>query len=165
MQLIDELAAVRAIHETKARYFRFMDTRDFESLEKQFTPDAKIDISLSAIVTEPGFKGDLYTHPDRMQGGVFNDTKEFLIFLAGLLKGVRSVHQGHMSEITLLAPDHASGIWAFEDFLDFPAGSELEGKPIHMVHGHGHYWEEYRLTADGWKISSMKITRLREVRN
>lgn len=165
MDMVEELAAVRAIQETKARYFRFMDMRDFAGMDSVFTPDAHVDVSLSAVVLEPGSKEDPRQHPNRMEGGVFTNRADFLTFLQSLLTGVRSVHQGHMSEISFTSPDTASVIWAFEDFLDFPEGAELEGTPIHVVHGHGHYWEEYRRTDEGWRIASMKITRLREVRS
>ncbi|MBI0293347.1 nuclear transport factor 2 family protein [Streptomyces sp. PRKS01-29] len=38
-----------------------------------------------------------------------------------------SVHHGHMPEIEITGPDTASGIWAMEDLLTFPAGKDAPG--------------------------------------
>ena len=64
-----------------------------------------------------------------------------------------TVHQCHTPEIDTTSHTTATGVWAMEDMLRFPDGSEL--------HGYGHYHETYEKSPDGWRISSSKLTRLR----
>jgi hypothetical protein len=55
-----------------------------------------------------------------------------------------TVHHGHMAEIEITSPTTAHGVWAM-------AG----------MHGWGHYNESYVKQGDGWRISSLTLTRLR----
>jgi hypothetical protein len=68
---------------------------------------------------------------------------------------VITVHHGHMPEIELTSPTTATGIWAMEDHLWWPAGS-----PITSLHGYGHYHETYRKSSEGWRIATLTLTRL-----
>ena len=63
-----------------------------------------------------------------------------------------TVHQGHMPEIAVTSPDTATGIWALHDIVIWPNGTRLDG--------FGHYREQYRREADGWRIASSALTRL-----
>lgn len=63
-----------------------------------------------------------------------------------------------MPEITILAPDRAEGMWAMRDDIEIP---EREGAARRRVVGAGHYREEYRRVAGGWKINRLVLTRLR----
>ncbi|WP_242423801.1 nuclear transport factor 2 family protein, partial [Frankia sp. EI5c] len=56
-------------------------------------------------------------------------------------------------EITLTSPSSATGIWAMEDRVRFPDGTELLG--------FGHYHETYAKVGGAWRISRQKLTRLR----
>jgi hypothetical protein len=69
------------------------------------------------------------------------------------LNEVVTVHQCHTPEIDVTSTDAATGIWAMEDMLRFPDGSEL--------HGYGHYHEKYAKIGDKWRISATTLTRLR----
>jgi SnoaL-like domain len=127
---------IEAIKQLKARYFRLMDTKDWDGLAAVFTREVEID------VTGEG-------------GGVTHGVSEYLPVLRELLDGVITVHHGHMPEIDVISPTTATGIWALEDELWWPDGS-----PLAHMHGFGHYHETYEKTPDGWRISSMTITRL-----
>lgn len=127
------------IRELKARYFRFMDTKDWEGLASVFTPDVHIDMSGEG-------------------GGVTDSVETYLPFLIAQIGEVTTVHHGHMSEIEFEGPDDAHGIWAMEDELWWP-----EGSPIRHLHGYGHYHERYRRNSDGWRISAMTLTRLHRI--
>ena len=129
----DDLEAIRQL---KARYFRFMDTKDWEGLASVFTTDVHIDM------TGEG-------------GGVTESVETYLPFLIGQIGEVTTVHHGHMSEIGFDGADRAHGIWAMEDELWWP-----EGSPLRHLHGYGHYHETYRREPQGWLISSMTLTRL-----
>jgi hypothetical protein len=52
----------------------------------------------------------------------------------------------------------AKAIWAMEDVLFWPPNRfpGLEGR----VHGYGHYHETYAQLPEGWRISSLRLSRL-----
>ena len=60
------------------------------------------------------------------------------------------MHHGHMPEIELTSPTTATGIWAMEDMLRYPDGSEM--------HGYGHYHETYEFAGDTWRIKTLTLT-------
>ena len=125
---------IEAIKQLKARYFRTMDTKDWDSMRRVFTDDLVIDTSESG-------------------GGVVEGADEFMAFLRETLADVVTVHHGHMPEIALTSPTTATGIWAMEDMLRWPNGMEL--------HGYGHYHETYERVGDEWRIKTSTLTRLR----
>ena len=127
------------IHQLKARYFRLMDTKEWELLRDVFTVDVRID------TTEDS-------------GTVIDGVDEYLPFLISQIGDVVTAHHGHMPEISFVDDDHATGIWAMEDELWWP-----EGQPIKYLHGYGHYHEAYSRTPQGWKISSLRLTRVHRI--
>jgi hypothetical protein len=60
-----------------------------------------------------------------------------------------------MPELHLDSATEASGIWAMEDRIWW-----ADGAPVSRLVGYGHYHETYRRTSDGWRIASMRLTRL-----
>lgn len=135
----DDAAQIEAITQLKARYFRLMDTKDWDGLAQVFTDDVVIDVSGEG-------------------GGVTTGVAEYLPFLRENIEHVTTVHHGHMPEIELTSPTTATGIWAMEDELWWP-----EGSPITHMHGYGHYHETYERTADGWRIKTLTLTRLQRL--
>ena len=125
---------VEAIKQLKARYFRTMDTKDWDGMRQVFTDDVVVDTTSSG-------------------GGTVAGADEFMTFLRGALDGVVTVHHGHMPEIEITSPTTATGIWSMEDMLRWPDGQEM--------HGYGHYHETYEKVGDGWRIRSTTLTRLR----
>jgi uncharacterized protein (TIGR02246 family) len=125
---------MEAIKQLKARYFRTMDTKDWDTMRQVFTDDVVMD------TTDSG--GDVVTGADH-----------FLAFLRQALDAVVTVHHGHTPEIELTSASSASGIWAMEDMLRWPDGSEL--------HGYGHYHETYEKGDGVWRIKSSTLIRLR----
>jgi uncharacterized protein (TIGR02246 family) len=128
------LEDIEAIKRLKARYCRTMDTKDWAAMRRVFTDDVTMD------TTDSG-------------GGVVTGADEFMSFLQDVLAGVVTVHHCHTPEIDVTSPTTAAGIWAMEDMLRFPDGTEL--------HGYGHYDETYRKGEAGWQIASSRLTRLR----
>ncbi len=124
---------IEAIKQLKARYFRTMDTKDWDGMRRVFTDDVVMDTS------EAG-------------GEVQRGADDFVAFLRETLGDVITVHQGHMPEIELTSDSTATGVWALNDILIWPTGMRLDG--------YGHYHETYEKTVDGWKIASSKLTRL-----
>lgn len=124
---------IEAIRQLKARYFRTMDTKDWDAMRQVFADDVVMDTSASG-------------------GGVVHGADEFLAFLRQTLDGVVTVHHGHMPEIDLTSATTATGIWALNDILVWPNGMRMDG--------YGHYHEIYEKGADGWRIKSSTLTRL-----
>ncbi|NWK97398.1 DUF4440 domain-containing protein [Sphingobium lactosutens] len=125
----------------KARYIRYMDTRNWDALQNLFMPDAVVEIAEIGHRTETAVA--------------------FVEFARTALEGVVSVHNAALPEIVISADGTATGVWAMTDDLDAPNGlAQSEGKPVRM-RGAGHYHETYRKTPEGWKIELMQLTRLR----
>ncbi|HUC35930.1 MAG TPA: nuclear transport factor 2 family protein [Acidimicrobiales bacterium] len=124
---------VEAIRRLKARYFRTMDTKDWDAMRQVFTDDVVIDTS------EAG-------------GDVVRGADAFMTYLRGALGGAVTVHQGHMPEIDIISETTATGIWALNDVVIWPDGMRLDG--------YGHYHETYEKSAGEWRIKSSKLTRL-----
>jgi hypothetical protein len=78
---------------------------------------------------------------------------EFMTFLQAAIGEVITVHQCHTPEIDVTGSEDAAGVWAMEDMLRFPDGTEL--------HGYGHYYETYTKADGQWRISASRLTRLR----
>jgi uncharacterized protein (TIGR02246 family) len=125
---------VEAIKQLKARYFRTMDTKDWNAMRAVFSDDVVVDTTSSG-------------------GGVVSGADEFMAFLRGVIGDVVTVHHGHMPEIELTSATSATGVWAMEDTLRWPDGTEM--------HGYGHYHETYEKRDGTWRIAATTLTRLR----
>jgi uncharacterized protein (TIGR02246 family) len=125
---------VEAIKQLKARYFRTMDTKDWAAMREVFADDVVMDTTSSG-------------------GGVVTGADDFMAFLRQAIGEVVTVHHGHMPEIELTTSTTATGVWAMEDMLRWPDGTEL--------HGYGHYVETYAKIDGTWRITTSTLTRLR----
>ena len=125
---------IEAIKQLKGRYCRTMDTKDWVGMRQVFTDDVEVD------TTESG-------------GSVVTGADEFMTFLEDTLRNVVTVHHCHTPEIDVTSATAATGVWAMEDMLRWPAGNEL--------HGYGHYHEVYEKVDGEWRIKRTKLTRLR----
>lgn len=138
MDAIERLLAMDAIRQTKARYFRFIDTKDRDGLASVFARDAVLD------------------HTDAEMDEPVHGNEAIADFITGVLVGVTTVHHGHMVEVEVTSPTTAHAITAMEDELWWEAGG-----PISWMHGYGHYHEDYVFEEGEWKISLNRLTRLR----
>jgi len=143
MTPLDQLAAIEAIKQLRARFARCMDTKDWAGMRETIASDCRFDAGQESNVEE------IWTGP---QDIVANIRRNFVHAV--------SVHHAHTPEITLTSPTTASGIWAMQDELRWP------GPPPVELTGYGHYHETYVCRDGRWQISSFKLTRLRvDVRN
>jgi uncharacterized protein (TIGR02246 family) len=124
---------IEAIKQLKARYFRTMDTKDWDGMREVFTDDVVID------TTGAG-------------GGVISGADAFMAFLRDTLADAVTVHHGHMPEIVLSSPTTATGVWAMQDYIVWPNAMRLVG--------FGHYHETYEKVDEAWLIASSTLTRL-----
>ena len=138
MTIIEQLSAIEQIKSLKARYCRFVDTKAWDDFEKLFTPDAPLEIAEARL--EP------FT------------PRELADLLRNHYGQCVTVHHVHMPEITLERPDRASAIWAMEDQRFFE--SDNPNAPFASALGSGHYHETYIWIPEGWRIASLRLTRL-----
>jgi hypothetical protein len=154
----DKQADIEEIKRLKALYFRSMDTKDWSTFRSLFTEDVIVDVSQAFHPADyegrPIERGLPRSEPDPKM--VIHGLDAFMVEQHRHLTGVSTVHHGHMPEIDILSPEEASGIWAMEDKLRWPAGSS-----IRTMHGYGHYHERYRKVNGRWRIASLRLTRIR----
>jgi SnoaL-like domain len=129
------LLEIEAIKQLKARYCRYLDTKDWEAWRGLFADDFLSDTSQAG-------------------GKVIRGADDFVAFTHKNLRDRATAHQVHAPEIELTSATTARGIWALEDVVRFPLGLNL--------HGYGHYHETYEKIDGQWLITSSKLTRLRE---
>lgn len=140
---VDRLLAVEAIKRLKARYFRYLDTKDWTAIASLFTADAQ---AVYNVVDDsgPGTLSEPAVGPEAIAAFIRNGVAPLV-----------TVHHGHMPEIELTSPTTATGIWAMEDILQRPEDS------VNVVHGFGHYHETYEKVDGDWRIKTLTLTRLR----
>ncbi len=135
---VQRLLDIEAIKQLKAKYFLYMDTKQWDAWRDLFTLDLVIEGTKQA--------------PDATR-----DT--FVDGVRDALTGVRTCHQGHMPIIELIGAGEARGVWAMWDELLFEDGHPWsEGYARRL--GYGHYEESYRKDAGVWRISFMRLARL-----
>jgi hypothetical protein len=134
----DELEAIRQL---KARYCRFLDTKDLEGWRGVFTTD--VVVSLDMAVSTGG--------ADPKMAPPLEGVDNFVPMVMGSLENAATMHHCHTPEITLTSATTATGIWAMEDWIIFADGHEL--------HGAGHYHETYEKRDGNWQIKTLHLTR------
>lgn len=136
--LVQRLWDIEQIKQLKARYWRFLDQRDWDGFAGLFTPDCHF----------------RYGPQDKH---FCTGPTEITAFVKSWTDPGITVHHGHAPEITVLSTTTAEGIWALYDHVD-SRGSRGRAK----FEGYGHYWESYTKADDGvWRISASRLTRLR----
>ena len=133
----DAFREVESIKQLKARYCRYLDAKDWESWRGLFADD---------FVSDLGEVG----------GGVIVGADQFVTYTRRTIgKPAQStVHQVHAPEIELTSTTTAQGVWALHDVVRL--------HPVLTLHGYGHYHESYAKIDGHWRITSSKLTRLRE---
>jgi len=136
---LEQLLALENIRNTKARYCRLIDTKQWDALGDVFAPDAVADFS-----TE-GNPIPLLTGRETIVQ-VFKD----------LVDPAVTVHHVHGAEVEFISDTEAKVISPMEDLVTFPEGNENKS-----FHGYGHYHETY-VNIDGqWVIKYTSLKRLR----
>lgn len=146
MDPIDQLIAVEEIKKLKARYFRCMDTKDWDGYAAVFAPDAMLDVT--------GERGAV-SDDEPAENWIVHGNKEIAGFVKAQVGDVLTVHHGHMPEIEILSDRTAQGVWAMFDHVDDMAKG-------FAIKGAGHYHEQYARGDDGkWRIHELRLTRIR----
>jgi hypothetical protein len=129
------------IRTVKARYCRFLDTKNWAGLEALFTEDAVLDV-----------REDTGMDPFKGRDLLIQQIRAAVI-------DAKSAHQVHTPEVTMDSEISATVIWAMQDRVVWNEGkSPIPG--VKSITGYGHYHEHY-VRQDGiWLIASLKLTRL-----
>ncbi|MDE2597034.1 MAG: nuclear transport factor 2 family protein [Sphingomonadales bacterium] len=143
----ERLAAIEAIRNLKAVYWRGVDLCDGEMVRAILAEHCELDYR--GCCTDPVSGFDFLPVMNVVLKGRHRWTSQ-------ALDGFVTVHQGHQAEITVTGPDSAAGIWAFSDRFFYPPGMQYR-----TLTGYGHYHDTYRREGDGWKLQTTRITRLR----
>lgn len=133
-------AAFDQVRQAKARYCRYLDTRQWDAFTALFVPSPDIRIVDA-------------------DGGLvvaFASREDFTASARDYLAGARSIHQVHNEELTLVADGEIGAIWSMEDYIVFP--EQAAGRPSRH-HGYGHYHETWLRGADGWRLARLELRR------
>jgi hypothetical protein len=131
--------AIEQIRTLKARYCRFLDTKDWHGLTGLFLADAVRHV-----------EQDTHLPPIHGRDALIAQIKAAVVDAA-------TSHQVHTPEIEIDG-DGANGLWAMQDRVVWqPGKSPVPG--VASITGYGQYHETYRLTPDGWRFASLKLTR------
>jgi len=150
MSATDKLLAIEEIRQLKARYFRCVDTKDWDCWRAVFAPDFTIRSS---------------SRPQKVYGP---DGMIQLVQQNGLYDRVKSVHHGHMPEIEILSPTTARGIWAADFMHYYPLGEPYPTRGTEQValgkgeHVWAYYHDTYVKLNGGWRIQSFEMKQLRQ---
>lgn len=138
---LQQVSDLYEIQKLKARYFRAMDTKQWDVFRDVFVDDLRFFIEESPLPQS--------TTP------TWDSADGLLDHLRAADPRKVTVHHGHMSEIDFVDEDTATGIWAMYDWVDDPDRDQA-------WQGYGHYHERYVRCSDGrWRIASVHLTRLR----
>lgn len=141
MDDLQRLVETDAIKRLKARYFRCLDTKDWEGWLGVFTDDVTLQFDLSVRTGGGGLPSPQLVGKAAIAAFVTHD-----------LATAQTVHQGHTPEIDVISDTEARGIWAMEDIVDHGHN---------VMRGFGHYHETYVKQEGAWRISSVHLTRIR----
>jgi hypothetical protein len=131
------LLDIEAIKQLKSRYCRFLDTKDWQAWRGLLADDFTSEIA--------GAGGRQAVGAD-----------EFVAYTRSTIgkPTQHTVHQVHAPEISLTSTTTARGVWALNDVVRLTAAVTLRG------YGHSH--ETYAKHDGNWRITSSRLTRLRE---
>ena len=153
MDDVKRLLAIEDVRHLKARYYRCMDTKDWDGLARVFAPDAVFDLRRVNSTRHP-LTGE-WTPPFGDDSAIHRGHAAVMTMIRDAVSHLVTIHHGHMSEIEITGENTARAIWAMEDtILNAP------GDPPLYMQGMGHYHDEYVRLPRGWAISNTRITRL-----
>jgi hypothetical protein len=148
---LERIVAAEAIRNLKARYFRDLDTKNWDDLLNVFTVDAVFDLRWVNSVRDP-VTGN-WSPPIGGGEQIFEGREVIVGMIRTAIENLRTVHKAYVPEIEVLTPTLARGIWPMEDVLRHASGELL-------LNGFGHYHETYEASAAGWQVKTSRLTRL-----
>ena len=137
---MQHLQIAETVRQQKARYCRFIDTRQWEALAGLLKADIEVviydadDIVLATFSSAPAF---------------ITATQEFLA-------DARSSHQVHNSELSVEADGRVAVIWSMQDRI---VRTPRDGTPATTMRGYGHYHEIWEHVGGAWLIARLELRR------
>lgn len=120
---------IEAIQQLKFRYFRCLDTKDWEGMSALLVPEAT-----------SAYGDGKYSYEGR------EDIMKFLTDSLGR-DTIMTAHFGHHPEIALESDDRATGVWSFEDTV-------IDTQFEITIRGAGFYSDVYVKRDGAWRILS-----------
>lgn len=134
MDTLQQLLAREAIRDVKARYCRYLDTKQWDEFAGVFTDDFELDVSEGTGLP------------------LVHGRDEAVAQIRSSIEDAVTAHQVHQPEMQF--DDYGvKVIWAMQDRVIWSAD-----KP--SLVGFGHYHERYVQEGEDWKIASLRLTRL-----
>lgn len=136
----DQITDYIAICETKAKYCRCLDAKDWDGFADVFAEDLVLDTTPSG-------------------GYLVHGRDEAVRMVRESIGEAVTAHQVHSPEIRIDG-DTAEVVWAMQDRVVWDA-DKAEQMGILGLTGYGHYHERYVRGTDGrWRIATQQLTRL-----
>ena len=134
---------VLSISDLKARYFAYLDGKEWDRMLDLFAPDAR-------------FEGYAF---EAAGGAGFVDT------VSAFMADLRSQHAGYMPRFRTRADGTVRGVWAMHDYLTWEPGSRIykgiESPGMHGIRGWGYYEDEYARVDGEWRVVFSRLVRTR----
>lgn len=147
-----KLTAIEEIKQCKARYWRCMDTKDFDGEATVFAPDAIFDSAESQFDPILGQKSGVpQSEPWVTRDFIISELKKRMQY------PMQSVHMGHLCEIEITSETTANAIFPFND--------RLKKADVFSFNSYGYYYDTFIKIDGKWLIKSSKIKRLRCIWN
>jgi SnoaL-like domain len=137
---LQRLVAFAALAELKANYCLCVDTKEWAGFASLFTADLVVD----------------GTDAEPIVGGA-----EYAALVAAKHAETSTAHHVHSPILERSTPDLASGVWAMADDNVYPPGHAAIESGHRRRLGYGHYQEQYRREDGVWRISRLRLLRLR----
>jgi hypothetical protein len=132
--------SIEFVRRAKARYCRFVDTKDWESFGTLFVDEPTI------RMYDPS--GGLIASFDRRE--------DYISAAKAFVEGGQTIHQLHNDEIDHLSETDIGATWSMEDLLVFP--KPRADQPLRL-NGFGHFHERWTLGDGGWRIARLELRR------
>jgi len=133
---------VEKIRILKARYCRFLDTKQWDAFSQLLAEEVVIEFYDTSGTLQMKVEG----------------RDEVVRQITAYLKNAQTVHQVNHHEIELLTSTTAQATWSVEDILTF---SDPADAPFTVIHGYGYYHERYKKEAEEWRITGYWLERLK----
>jgi hypothetical protein len=134
------------IRRKKAQYCRYLDTKQWDSLQALAFPDAEMTFLEASGSVQTAGKSKF----------AFSSPKAFIDEMRVLFKNAQTLHQTGHGDLEQISENEVRAIWSMEDQLLFPA--PFASAPIE-IRGGGYYHEVWQLKDGDWLLRSLRLER------
>jgi hypothetical protein len=132
---VQELWDMEQIRQTKGRYFRLLDAKDWTAFRQLFTDDARFDL---------------------MGADPIEGADAIVAFVSEQLVGTTTAHNGHMPLVELISPTEARASTIMYDYVEWPNNPESGERQ--GIEGYGCYEETYKKVDGTWRIARWRLS-------